>query len=212
MATSKVADTTRNHAVQMRSEGATYKEIAAALSSEGVTENWCKKNLCTIAVFDKHYFLMEQLIPLAIRPEGIPRKEFRARIKAAYGVPTGKEIPKAIERRTRRALPSNGFIRPDWMEPEAARASQNEIVQNASVLHEMLEAMVAEFCHNHPSSSPWHVRQEIITLATGSYGGGPMVQGRRMLEAVSVMEERMGQKIASERTVPIDEELDDFCV
>ena len=212
MATSKVADTTRKHAVQMRSGGATYKEIAAALSSEGVTENWCKKNLCTIAVFDKHYFLMEQLIPLAIRPEGIPRKEFRARIKAAYGVPTGKEIPKAIERRTRRALPSNAFVRPDWMEPEAARVSQNEIAQNASALHEVLEAMVAEFCHNYPTASPWHVRQEIITLATGSYGGGPMVQGRRMLEAVSVMEERMGQKIASERTVPVDEELDDFCV
>jgi len=212
MATSKVTDTTCKHAVQMRSEGATYKEIAAALSSEGVTENWCKKNLCTIAVFDRHYFLMEQLIPLAIRPEGIPRKEFRARVKSAYGIPSGKQIPKAIERRTRRALPSNAFVRPDWMEPEAARVSQNEIAQNASALHEVLEAMVAEFCHNYPTASPWHVRQEIITLATGSYGGGPMVQGRRMLEAVSVMEERMGQKIASECTAPIDEELDDLCV
>lgn len=212
MATSKVSDTTRKQAIHMRSEGATYKDIVTTLSSEGVTENWCKKNLGTVVVFDTHYFLMEQLAPLAIRPEGVSRMEYRTQIKLAHGIPFGEPIPESIEKKTRRALPENAFIRPDWMEPEAARASQNELVQGATILSDRLEELVAEFCHNHPAASSWHVRQEMLSLATGSHPAGTMVQGKRMLDAVESMEGRMAQKAAHEYSAPADEELDRLCI
>jgi len=212
MAMSKVTDATRRLAVMMRSEGAGYKEIVAALSGEGVTENWCKRNLSTVAVFDTHYFLMEQLLPLATLPEGISRMDFRTMIKEAYAIPFDEAIPEAIERKVRRALPEIAFIRPDWMEPESARASQTEIVQSASILFDRLEEMVAEFSHNHPSVSPWHVRQEIVTLAVGGHPAGPMVQGRRMLDAVETMEGRVSQKPMHDAPLAIDEEFDRLCV
>lgn len=212
MAISKVTDTTRKQAVLMRSEGASYKDIAATLSTEGVTENWCKRNLGAVAVFDTHYFLMEQLIPLATRPEGISRMEFRTKIKVAYGIPFDEAIPGAIEKKARRALPEDAFIRPDWMEPEAARASQNEILQDAIILFDRLDEMVAEFCAKYPTASPWHVRQEIITLGLGDHPAGPMVQGKRMLDAVDAMEGRVTQKTAEEFTYPIDEELSHLCI
>lgn len=212
MAKSKVSDNARTQAMLLRSEGASYKDIVAALSNEGVTDNWCKKNLGTVAVFDTHFFLMEQLTPLAIRPEGISRMEFRTKIKLAYGIPFDVAIPGAIDKRTRRALPEDAFIRPDWMEPEAARASQNEIIQDATILFDRLDEMVAEFCYRHPAASPWHVRQEIVTLAIGGHPAGPMIQGRRMLDAVDRMEGRMTQKTVDKLTVLADEEFDHLCI
>lgn len=212
MATSKVTDTARKQAVQMRSEGASYKDIAATLAASGVTENWCKRNLGTVAVFDTHFFLMEQLLPLATRPEGISRLEFRTKIKGAYGIPFDEAIPQAIDKRARRALPEDAFIRPDWMEPEAARASQNEILQDAIILFDRLDEMVAEFCEKYPTANPWHVRQEIITLGLGDHPAGPMVQGKRMLDAVDTMEGRVTQKAVEEFAFPTDEEFGHLCV
>jgi hypothetical protein len=212
MAKSKVTEETRKRAFQMRSEGTSYVDIVAELASQGITENWCKRNLSTVKVFDTHFFLMEELIPLATRPEGIARLEFRAKVKQSYGIPFDQAIPASIERKTRRALPDDAFIRPDWMEPQAARASQMLIVQGASDLHDRLEEMVAEYCYHHPAASAWHVRQEILQLATGAHPAGPMVQGARMLDAVDTMEERVPQKLPVEPTFIYDDEFDRQCI
>jgi len=212
MAKSKVTEETRTRAVQLRSEGTSYLDIVVKLASQGITENWCKRNLSTVKVFDTHYFLMEELIPLATRPEGIPRIEFRAKIKSAYGVLSNSSIPAAIDKKTRRALPDDAFIRPDWMEPESARASHLEIVHSATILADRLEEMVAEFCCRYPTASTWHVRQEILSHIVGSHPAGPLVQGKRMSDAVETMEDRVPQKPPVEPAFMIDDEFERFCI
>ncbi|SET43887.1 hypothetical protein [Pseudomonas graminis] len=212
MAKSKVTEEARARATQMRSVGTSYRDIAAELGSQGVTENWCKRNLNTVIVFDNHYFLMEELIPLAVRPEGIPRLQFRAKIKAAYGLPSGVTIPEAIERRTKRALPYDAFIRPDWMEPEFARASHLELVHDATILVDRLEEMVAEFCVRYPTASIWHVRQEIIGHILGSHPASPLVHGKRMVDAVDTIEGRVPQIPPVEPAFIDDEEFDHHCI
>jgi hypothetical protein len=210
---SKVTPATRAKAIQLRNEGNTYAEIAIALSDDGITDNWCKKNLNSIAVYDTHYFLMEALTPLALRPEGISRLEFRTRIKTAYGIPSGDIIPEAIERKTRRALPEDAFVRPDWMEPEAARSSQTAIIGAASLLSDHLDELQREICALHPKASSWHIRNAILSMVSGSHPAGPIVQGRQMSNAVKRMEERLPQRshleIFAQKT---DIEYDRLCM
>lgn len=212
MARSKITESTKQTAIQMRTEGALYPEITEALSGEGVTLNWCKRNLNTIKVYDAHFYVVEELTPLATRPEGISRLEFRTQIKRGYSIPFSEPIPEAIDKRTRRALPEDAFIRPDWMEPDAARECQQEIIQNAAILFDRIEEMVDEYCAKHPAASRWHVRNEIVTLATGAHPAGPMVQGERMLDAVDTMEERVPQRKSEEFTFLRDVEYDSLCM
>jgi hypothetical protein len=212
MTRSKITPSTRTKAIQMRTEGDTYAEIVLALSDDGITLNWCKKNLNSVAVYDTHFFLMEQLTPLALRPEGISRLEFRTKIKAAYGIPFGDMIPEAIERKTKRGLPEDAFVRPDWMEPEAARSSLAAIVEAASVLRDRLDELHGEFCAMYPNASSWHVRDAILSMVTGSHPAGPIVQGRQMSDAVSNMEERLPQRLQfEESTQEVDHEYDRLC-
>lgn len=212
MAKSKITFETHNKASQMRTEGRTYAEIALALSDDGITINWCKKNLRSITVYDTHYFLMEELTPLVLRPEGISRLEFRTKIKAAYGIPLGDMIPEAIERKTKRGLPDGAFVRPDWMEPEAARSSQTAIVEAATLLRDRLDELHGEICALYPNASAWHVREAILTMVAGSHPAGPIVQGRQMLDAVTKMEERVPQRSYTEAPAPeADHEYDSLC-
>ncbi|CAK14624.1 hypothetical protein [Pseudomonas entomophila] len=212
MARSKITSESRTKAIQMRTEGHTYAEIVLALSDDGITLNWCKKNLSSIAVYDTHYFLMEELTPLTLRPEGISRLEFRTKIKTAYGIPLGDMIPEAIEKKTKRALPEGGFVRPDWMEPEAARSSQTAIVEAASLLRDRLDELHGEICALHPNASSWHVRDAILSMVTGSHPAGPIVQGQQMLDAVKKMEERVPQRSQAEAPAPkADHEYDSLC-
>ncbi len=213
MTRSKITSATRTKALQMRTEGGTYAEIVLALSGDGITLNWCKKNLNSVAVYDTHYFLMEELTPLALRLEGISRLEFRTKIKAAYGISLGDMIPEAIERKTKRGLPEDAFVRPDWMEPEAARSSQAAIVEAASVLRDRLDELHGEICALYPSASSWHVRDTILSMVTGSHPAGPIVQGRQMLDAVRKMEERVLQRSQTEApTQEVDHEYDSLCM
>jgi len=213
MTRSKVTSATLTKAIQMRTEGDTYAEIVLALSDDGITLNWCKRNLNSVTVYDTHFFLMEELTPLALRPEGISRLEFRTKIKAAYGIPFGGMIPEAIERKTKRGLPEDAFVRPDWMEPEAARSSQAAIIEAASVLADRLDELHGEFCEMHPNASPWHVRDAILSMVTGSHPAGPIVQGRQMSDAVSKMEERLPQRLQVEAfDQEVDHEYDRLCM
>ncbi|WP_092252730.1 hypothetical protein [Pseudomonas sp. NFACC13-1] len=213
MTRSKITPTTRTKAIQMRTEGDTYAEIVLALSDDGITINWCKKNLSSVAVYDTHYFLMEELTPLALRPEGISRLEFRTKIKAAYGIPFGEMIPEAIERKTKRGLPDDAFVRPDWMEPEAARSSQAAIVEAASLLRDRLDELHGEICALYPNASSWHVRDAVLSMVTGSHPAGPIIQGRQMLDAVSKMEERVPQRSQAEAPAQeVDHEYDSLCM
>lgn len=212
MTRSKVTSATLTKAIQMRTEGDTYAEIVLALSDDGITLNWCKRNLNSVTVYDTHFFLMEELTPLALRPEGISRLVFRTKIKAAYGIPFGDMIPEAIERETKRSLPEDAFVRPDWMEPEAARSSQAAIVEAASVLRDRLDELHGEFCAMYPNASSWHVRDAILSIVTGSHPAGPIVQGRQMSDAVSKMEERLPQRLQfEESTQEVDHEYDRLC-
>ena len=213
MTRSKVTSATLTKAIQMRTEGDTYAEIVLALSDDGITLNWCKRNLNSVTVYDTHFFLMEELTPLALRREGISRLEFRTKIKAAYGIPFGDIIPEAIERKTKRSLPEDAFVRPDWMEPEAARSSQAAIIEAASVLADRLDELHGEFCEMHPNASPWHVRDAILSMVTGSHPAGPIVQGRQMSDAVSKMEERLPQRLQVEAfDQEVDHEYDRLCM
>lgn len=213
MTRSKITSATRTKALQMRTEGSTYAEIVLALSDDGITLNWCKKNLNSVVVYDTHYFLMEELTPLALRPEGISRLEFRTRIKAAYGIPFGGMIPEAIERKIKRDLPEEAFVRPDWMEPQAARSSQTAIIEAASLLTDRLDELHGEICAQHPNASPWHVREAILSMVTGSHPAGPIVQGRQMSDAVSKMEERLPQRLQFEvQAQDVDNEFDSLCI
>lgn len=198
MTRSKITTATRTNAMQMRAEGHTYAEIVLALSHDGINLNWCKRNLSSVIVCDAHFFLMEALIPLALRPEGISRLEFRRRIKVAYGIPFDEMIPESIERRTKRGLPDDAFIRPDWMEPQAARSSQAAIIEAASFLAERLDELHGEVCALYPTASSWHVRDVIVSMATGSHPAGPFVQGLRMSDAVRKMEARLPQLLQPE--------------
>lgn len=213
MTRSKITSATRTKAIQMRTEGDTYTEIAIALSDDGITLNWCKRNLNSVTVYGTHYFLMEELTPLALRPEGIARLEFRTKIKAAYGIPMGDIIPEAIEKKTKRGLPEGTFVRPDWMEPEAARSSQSAIVEAASLLRDRLDELHGEICALYPNASSWHVRDTILSMVTGNHPAGPIVQGRQMLDAVSKMEERVPQRSQAEAPVKeADHEYDNLCI
>lgn len=213
MTRSKVTSATLTKAIQMRTEGDTYAEIVLALSDDGITLNWCKRNLNSVTVYDTHFFLMEELTPLALRREGISRLEFRTKIKAAYGIPLGDMIPEAIEKKTKRGLPEGAFVRPDWMEPEAARSSQAAIIEAASVLADRLDELHGEFCEMHPNASPWHVRDAILSMVTGSHPAGPIVQGRQMSDAVSKMEERLPQRLQVEAfDQEVDHEYDRLCM
>jgi len=210
---SKASPAARTKAIQLRSEGVTYAEIVLALSEDGITLNWCKKNLNSIAVYDTHFFLIEVLTPLALRPEGISRLEFRTKIKTAYSIPFGDIIPVAIERKTRRGLPKDAFVRPDWMEPEAARSSQTAIIGAASLLSDHLDELQREICALHPKASSWHIRNAILSMVAGSHPAGPIVQGRQMSNAVKRMEERLPQRSQLEALVQeTDKEFDHLCM
>lgn len=215
MTRSKITPETRTTAMQMRVDGHTYAAIALALRDDGINLNWCKKNLSSVIVCDTHTYLMEGLIPLALRPEGISRLEFRRRTKVAYGIPSDEAIPEPIERRTKRGLPDGAFIRPDWMEPQAAGLSQSAIIEAASLLRERLDELHGEVCALIPTASSWHVRDVIVSMAIGSHPAGPIVQGRRMSEAVTTMKARLPQLLqpkTSTRVQEVDPEFDHVCM
>ncbi|WP_324734068.1 hypothetical protein [Pseudomonas paeninsulae] len=213
MAKSKVTEETRLQAAQMRSEGRNYKDIATDLATQGVTVDWCKRNLSTIAIYDTLYFLMEEITPLAIRPEGIARLQFYKLIKNAYGIVPGEQIPEAIERKVRRSLPVEAFIRPDWMDPQSAVATQRAILEGTMILMDRLTELTTEVCAQCPGASPWHVQDYMLKQLTGDYPGGPLVQGQHMSQAVERMVERMPQTAGYERSpLPEDPEFDELCV
>lgn len=191
---SRVSPESRTQAIQMRATGASYPDIVTAINCEAVTLDWCKRNLKTVPVYDTHFYLVEELTPLALRPEGVARLDLRTRIKKAYGIADGSPIPRAIYTRTTNALPEGSFIRPDFLEPEAAAASQNALCGAAVILMERFEELVADYLHQFPSTSPWHVRNTILQMLTGSHPGGPLVQGRRINDAVDELADRVPQK------------------
>ncbi|MNG03468.1 hypothetical protein D3C84_865530 [compost metagenome] len=94
MVRSKITPETRTKANQMRTEGRTYAEIALALSDDGITLNWCKKNLNSVAVYDTHYFLIEELTPLALRPDRLD--ELHGEICALYPNASSWHVRDAI--------------------------------------------------------------------------------------------------------------------
>lgn len=210
---SKVSPESRTQAIQMRAAGASYPDIVNAVNCEAVTVDWCKRNLKTVPVYDTHFYLIEELTPLALRPEGIARLDLRTRIKKAYGIADGNPIPRAIYTRTTNALPEGTFIRPDFLEPEAAVASQNALCVAAITLMERFEELVAEYIHQFPSTSPWHVRNTILQMLTGSHPGGPLVQGRRINDAVEELTDRVPQSgvVVSSCLPVVDSEYDALC-
>lgn len=212
MAKSKVTEQARARAIQMRSEGMQYKHIAENLSHEGVTFDWCKRNLSTVKVFDTHYFLMEQVIPLGVRPEGISRSTLNKLIRQAHGINSGDPIPSKIVQQVRRALPDDVFIRPDWMDPQSAEATQTAIVIGTTILMDRLEELTDDICQQCPGASAWHVRDYMLKQLTGDYPGGPLVQGQHMEQAVGKMVVRMPQITPSERPpLTTDTEFEALC-
>lgn len=211
---SKVSSESRTQAIQMRAAGASYPDIVTAINCEAVTVDWCKRNLKTIPVYDTHFYLMEELTPLALRPEGIARLDLRTRIKAAYGIDDGLPIPERIYKRTTNALPEGSFIRPDFLEPAAAVASQNALCGAAIILMERFEELVADYLHQFPDTSPWHVRNTILQMLTGSHPGGPLVQGRRINDAVEELSDRVRQHgaVVSPAVSVVDSEYDALCI
>lgn len=212
MARSKITPATRSSAIFMRSEGATYAEIATALSEEGISEDWCKRNLSKIPVYDIHYFLIEELIPLALRPEGIARLELRMRIKAAYDIADNAPIPEAIWKRTLRGLPEGSFVCPDYLDPEAAEESHQALCSGAIMLMDTFEECVADFLHRFPVASAWHVRDAMLKMLTGTHPGGPFVQGRQMNDAVEKLMDRVPQRGLPVEPIPgLDSEYERLC-
>jgi hypothetical protein len=213
MAKSKVTEETRTRAVQMRSEGMQYNQIAENLSGEGVTSDWCKRNLSTIKVFDTHYFLMEKIIPLGLRPEGIARSMLNRLIRKAHGINSGDPIPPKILQQVKRALPNDVFIRPDWMDPQSAGATQRAIIMGTTILMDRLQELTADVCQQCPGASEWHVRDYMLKQLTGDYPGGPMVQGKHMEQAVQKMIVRLHQIDPAERPPDAaDAEFDYLCI
>ncbi|MCF7535376.1 hypothetical protein [Pseudomonas petrae] len=213
MAKSKVTEEARARAIQMRSKGAQYKQIAESLSSEGVTFDWCKRNLSTVKVYDTDYFLIEQITPLGVRPEGIARSELNRFIRKAFGIESGEPIPPKILQRVKRALPDDVFVRPDWMDPQSAEATQRAIVIGTTILMDRLEELTADVCQLCPGASAWHVRDYMLKQLTGDYPGGPLVQGQHMERAVERMVVRMPQITPSERPpLAMDTEYEALCM
>lgn len=151
----------KDKAIQLRSEGYTYKEIVQLLDG-AVSLDWCKKNLKGVKDKVDNQPCIDELKTLSSTPTGLTEYQATGVILKHFPDASTNKI-RYIKRKVKQD--PSCFIRPDWMDTEKPNESFKSILALSIHLMDEVTSLVEDFCARYPNSNPWSVKHEILKLA-----------------------------------------------
>lgn len=215
-----IDDELKKQAIKLREQGMTYPQIVETLSGE-LSLDQCKYLLKGIKKKDEASELLDSVITLAKRPEGCTNAEVRQVVINVYGSEAEELLKDSlyISNIKRKAKARKGsedvLFRPQWMKPDEAFMSLNEINTMAHCIFERLQEMAQEYCYEMDVPHKDSVIKEVVKLAN-NWSMPESLNSRvdRNRETAIRLSERIKQveHKTKEYTAPYDEEFDKTCI
>lgn len=215
-----IDDELKKQAIRLRESGLTYPQIVETLSGE-LTLDQCKYMLKGIKKLDTTSNMIEDVIKMAKRPEGCTNTEIRQIVLDTQGK-EAKELLKDslyISNIKKKAKARKGsedvLFRPQWMKPDEAFMSLNEVNSMAHCIFERLQEMAQEYCYEMDVQHKDSVIKEVVKLAN-NWSMPESLNSRldRNREIATKLSERIKQVEHKSKpyTAPYDEEFDRTCI
>lgn len=151
----------KDEAESLRKQGMTYKDIVSRL--EGITLDWCKKNLKDVKVVKESDECLRELITLGCRPEGITHYEANGLIYKYHPNVNTNKLNYLKDKA--RKLESSFVLHSGWI--DYMKPNESHKAMNAFAIHLMdqVDCMVEDYTQMYPNSNKWSVRYEMLKLA-----------------------------------------------
>lgn len=184
----------KERAVELRLQGKTYKEIADIL--DGVSVDWCKRNLKGLkpkaqGVSEE---ALQEVINLAIRPEGCTNYELNAVLFKYFEKGELKGDYMQGYKRRAKYRNSDCVFRPGWISKTLPKHSQTLLYSMASDLFERFQEAVADYTDTFPDTDKKAVLMELVKISNGHLNPeGLEKRLERNNDVVFALEERLKQ-------------------
>ena len=155
-------DDLKQRATELRQQGLTYPEISNEL---GVSVDWCKRNLKVVRQEKQDGPALEEIITLAVRPEGCTNYELKG-ILYKYQIELKGDYMTSYKRKAK-TRNKDCIFRPGWMPTSEPKLGVHRMNTLASDLFERIQESVTDYLHEFPEVDRKSVTRELVKLANG---------------------------------------------
>ena len=157
----KEQDSLKGQAIALRQQGLTYPQISEHLNG-ALSVDWCKRNLKQVKLPVVEDKCLDEVIRLAIRPEGVSVYEANGVIiKHNQGSQLSKEKMRQIRDKAKTKNPDCLF-RPAWVSTEKPEDSYRAFCAYIIHLQDELDNITRWYCDSFPDAKPSAVKYEML--------------------------------------------------
>ena len=159
----------QEQAKALRQQGNTYKQIVSLLNG-GVSVDWCKRNLKTVAKEDNTTLITQEIAKLANRDVGVTNYEIIGVLHSFYTEEEVKKMRKDKQMLTKikgrvRTVNHFAIFRPAWMDTDSPKDSLKYMTSTAHTLFENMQDILNDYMSAFPNVHRMSAQQEMVKLA-----------------------------------------------